>query len=151
MIEKIYRVGLWVSTLIIIIISAVQGLSGNWITLYLFWPGGPGTAPQFMRAMLDLSSYHRYAGFTIGGLSIVVLVFALLSRSSIYVRIFAVLGLVMTGLAASGGVLYVTSTFTDRWSLGQMVDAFVGLFGVYLIQLFFMNRTPNFPWSKRRV
>ena len=128
---KTFRVLLWASTILIVVLSAIQVLSGNWITLYLFWPGGPGTAPSFIKAMIDLANYHRYAGFTIGGISILVLLFAFLAKPNIFVRIISIVGLIMMGLAASGGYLYVTSNTQDRWSLGQMMDAAVGVLIVY--------------------
>jgi hypothetical protein len=136
--SKAFRIALWVSTIFVLVLSAIQALSGNWITLYLFWPGGPGTAPSFIKAMIDLADYHRYAGFTIGGLSILVLLFAFLAKPNIFVRIISIAGLIMAGLAASGGYLYVTTNTQDRWSLGQMMDATVGVLIVYSIQLTFM-------------
>ena len=99
--------------------------------------------------MVDLGTYHRIGGWTTGGLSVVILYFAFFSRSTVYTRIIAMVGFIMTVLAALGGYLYVTSGFADRMSLGQMADAATGVTGVYLIQLFFMNKTPRFPWVKR--
>ena len=69
----------------------------------------------------------------------VTLIFALLSKPGVLVRVCAIVGLVMAGLATLGGYLYVTSVFKDRWSLGQMADAFVGVFGAYFVQLIFMT------------
>ena len=151
MLQKIYLRGLWISTIAILLLSALQGLSGHWIVLFLLWPGGPASGTTFIQAMGDLSTYHRIAGFVTGALSILVLFFAFFSKATIYVRVFAVLGFAMTALAAIGGILYVTSRFLDRWSLGQMADAFVGVFGAYFIQLFFMNKTPKFPWSRMKA
>lgn len=149
--NKVCLWGLWISTIAVVLIAALQGLSGNWVTFFLIWPGTPGLQPAFIRAMVILASYHRIAGFIVGAISILILFFAFLSKSSIYVRIFAVAGFVMTALAAVGGFLYVTSGLQDRWSLGQMADAFVGVLGVYLIQLFFMNKTPRFPWVRAKA
>jgi hypothetical protein len=146
--NKLYTWSLWISTIIVILLIAVQGISGNWITFFLLWPGGK-FSDAFLQAMMTLGSFHKAAGFIEGGISILILIFAFLSRSSIYTRIFAALGVAMMVLAAWGGVLYVTSSFQDRMALGQMADASVGALGVYLIQLFFMNRTPRFPWDHR--
>jgi hypothetical protein len=150
MLQNICLRGLWISTLAILLLTALQGLSGHWIIFFLLWPGGPATGHTFIQAMGDLSTYHRIAGFVIGALSILVLFFAFYSRSTIYVRVLAILGLAMTALAASGGILYFNSRFLDRWSLGQMADAFVGVFAAYFIQLFFMNGTPRFPWNRAK-
>jgi len=149
MFNKVCRWGLWISTIIILLLSAVQALSGNWITYFLFLPGASSFGNAFLRAMVSLASYHRFAGFAIGGLSVLVLFFAFFSKSSIWVRIFAVVGFIMMALAAAGGVLYVTSGHGDQMALGQMSDAFVGVFGAYFIQLFFMNGTPSLPWRHR--
>jgi hypothetical protein len=100
--------------------------------------------------MAKLAIYHRYAGYTIGGISILILFFVFLSKQHILVRTFAIVGFIMTVLAALGGVLYVNSAFQDRLSLGQMSDAFIGVFGAYFIQLFFMNKMPKFPWKRIR-
>jgi hypothetical protein len=143
------RWGLWISTIIIVLLAALQGLSGHWAVFFNFWGGGPALSSGVARFIVWLGSYHREAGFAVGGLSVVVLVFSFLTKSSIYVRALAVLGFALTVLTAEGGYKYVTSGFQDRWSLGQMADAFVGVFGVYFIQLFFMNKTPRFPWSKQ--
>jgi hypothetical protein len=141
---------LWISTIAVVLVAALQGLSGHWITFYLIWPGGPtlGPEPDFIRAMISLSSFHKVAGFVTGGLSVLITCLVFFSRTSVYVRAFAVVGLVMTALAVIGGVVYVTTGFLDRWSLGQMADASVGVSGAYFIQLFFMNKTPRFPWAE---
>jgi uncharacterized membrane protein len=148
MLKKFSTWGLWVSTIIIVLLAALQALSGHWVIYFFLWPGGPSYGSAFVQAMVSLASYHRMAGFTVGALSIVVLFFAFASKPSIYVRIFAVVGFIMVALAASGGILYVTSGLQDRMGLGRMADAFVGVLGAYLIQLFFMNRTPAFPWTR---
>ncbi len=142
--------GLWISTLVIIALMIVQSFSGNWVTIFLIWPGGPGDqlGQAFTQAMAGLSAYHAKMGFAIGVISILILVLAFVHKSSVYVRIFAVLGFIITASAAMGGILYVNSGYQDRWSLGQMMDSFVGAYGAYFLQLFFMNRTPRFPWSK---
>jgi hypothetical protein len=149
MLNKVYRWGLWISTIIIVLLAALQALSGHWIIYFFLWAGGPDYGNAFVRAMASLASYHRMAGFTVGALSIVVLFFAFASKPNRWVRIFAVLGFIMTALAASGGILYVTSGFGDRMALGRMADAFVGVFGAYFIQLFFMNGIPRIPWRNR--
>lgn len=147
--HDIPRKGLWISTIAILVIMSVQGLSGNWITFFFVWPGGPGSqvGPAFLRAMAGLAQYHSIMGFVLGGTSVLILVLAFINRATVYVRIFAVLGFLITASAAMGGVLYVNSAFQDRWRLGQMADSFVGAYAAYLLQLCFMNRTPRFPWS----
>ena len=142
--------GLWVSTILILLTSALQGLSGHWILFFAVWPGGPNPGPAFVQAMTTLTHYHIYAGFATGWLAVFVLVFAFIAKTNKYVRIFAVVGFILTVIAASGGVLYVRSGLQDRWSVGQMADAFVGVFGAYFIQLFFMNKIPRFPWNRAR-
>jgi len=129
----------------------LQVLSGHWIIFFLIWPGGPDFGHAFTRAMLSLSNYHKAAGVTTGILSVLVLFFVFLARSSVYARIFAVLAFAMTVLAAVGGILYVRSGLVDRLSLGQMADASVGVLGAYFIQLFFMNKTPRFPWNRAKA
>ena len=148
--NKTTRVTLWISTIVTLLVTAIQALSGHWLVFYLIWPGGPilGNRQAFLNAMIKLSSYHRYAGYAVAGLSVVILASAFLSKATVYVRVLAVLGFAMVVLAVVGGVAFVNSAYQDRWSLGQMADAFVGVFGVYLIQLIFMNKTPRFPWQK---
>ena len=144
--QKFTSRALWVCTLAILAIMTVQGFSGNWITIFLVLPGGPtNLGEQFLMAMAGLARYHSVMGFAIGVLSIVIVVLAFLSRASIYVRILAVLGLLITFSAALGGYLFVTSGNSDRWPLGQMMDSFIGAFIAYFLQLFFMNGTP---WAK---
>jgi hypothetical protein len=148
---KFYLWGLWISTILALLIAALQVLSGHWVSFFLLWPGGPSLGIIFIRGLMALAIYHRIAGFAIGGLSILILLFAFFSRSSIWVRSFAIMGLVMTALAASGGILYITSSLMDRLSLGQMADAAIGVFGAYFIQLFFMNKTPRLPWQQAKA
>jgi len=120
----------------------LQGLSGNWITYFLILPGGPAKLRQgLIHGLTALTVYHRVVGFVIALISILVLIFVFIRRSSKYVRLFAVLGFVITALAAIGGYLFVQSGFQDRWPLGQMADAFVGAYGAYFLQLFFMGKT----------
>ncbi len=149
--QKVGRWGLWISTIAVVLIAAIQGLSGHWLVFYLFWPGGPTLGSRLSQFVVWLGSYHRAAGFAVGALSLLVLFFSFVAKSSIYVRALAILGLALTVVTAAGGYLYVTSGYQDRWSLGQMADAFVGVLGIYLIQLIFMNKTPRFPWSKARA
>lgn len=148
--QRIYSIALWVSTLAMLVLLSVQAFSGNWITYFLILPGGPANLSQsFIGTLVKLAIYHKITGFVTGGISILILIFAFIRRSSIYVRIFAVLGFIITVLAGIGGFLFVKSGFQDRWSLGQMADSFVGAYAAYFLQLFFMNKTPNFPWTSR--
>jgi len=141
--------GLWISTIAVLVLLTVQGFSGNWITLFLILPGGPANlGDKFIQAMIGLSVYHSGMGFAMGCISVLTFVLAFTSRSSMYVRILAVLGFVITVSAAIGGMLYVSSGYKDRWSLGQMMDSFVGAYAAYFLQLFFMNKIPRFPWTK---
>ncbi|HTY82462.1 MAG TPA: hypothetical protein VMB24_06730 [Dehalococcoidales bacterium] len=146
MMNRIYRWALWITTIIIVLLAAIQALSGDWVTYFLLWPGGPSYGNSFVQAMVQLASYHKYAGFAVGTLSILALIFAFTSKRNNWVKAFSVVGFIMTALAASGGVLYVRSGFGDRMALGQMSDAFVGVFGAYFIQLFFMNGVPRISW-----
>jgi hypothetical protein len=146
--QRIFSTALWVSTLAILVLLSVQAFSGNWITYFLILPGAPANLTQnFINSMAQLAIYHRIAGFVIGGISVLVLIFAFIGRSSIYVRIFAVLGFIITVSAGIGGYLFVKSAYQDRWALGQMADSFVGVYAAYFLQLFFMNKTPRFPWT----
>jgi len=147
--QKVSSKGLWISTLAVLVLMSVQAWSGNWITFFLILPGGPGDlSAQFTQAMAGFAVYHAIMGFIIGLGSIVVLIFAFISKSSIYVRIFVILGLILTASAAIGGILFQQSGYQDRWPLGQMADSFVGAYAAYFLQLFFMNKTPNLPWIK---
>jgi hypothetical protein len=146
--QRIFSTALWISTLAILVVISVQAVSGNWITFFLILPGGPANLSQsFIEALAKLAIYHKIVGFVIGGISILILIFAFIRRSSIYVRIFAVLGFIITVIAGIGGFLFVKSGLQDRWALGQMADSFVGAYAAYFLQLFFMNRTPKFPWT----
>ncbi|MDO8567830.1 MAG: hypothetical protein Q7R57_03850 [Dehalococcoidales bacterium] len=143
MLRKFSLRGLWICTLLVLLIAAGQGLSGHWVLFYLLWPGGSGVGQAFMLAMVKLGIYHIAAGFTVGILSILILIFAFLAKSNFYVRILAVVSFIITFVAVLGGYWYVTSGFTDRWALGQMADAFVGVFAGYFIQLIFMLVKPG--------
>ena len=146
--QRIFSTALWVSTLAILVLLSVQAFSGNWITYFFILPGAPANLTQnFINSMAQLAIYHRIAGFVIGGISVLVLIFAFIGRSSIYVRIFAVLGFIISVSAGIGGYLFVKSAYQDRWALGQMADSFVGVYAAYFLQLFFMNKTPRFPWT----
>jgi len=104
-----------------------------------------------MRAMADLGTYHKITGFVIGALSITIPSLAFLARANNYVKVFSLLGFVVTILAAIGGVAYVNSGFGDRLGLGQMADAAVGVFVAFSLQLFFMNQVPRAPWNKEKT
>ena len=148
--QRIFSTTLWVSTLAILVLLSVQAFSGNWTTYFLILPGAPANLTQsFIGALVKLAIYHKITGFVIGGISILILIFAFIRRSSIYVRIFAVLGFIITVSAGIGGFLFVKSGFQDRWALGQMTDSFVGAYAAYFLQLFFMNKTPRFPWASQ--
>jgi hypothetical protein len=148
--QRIFSMALWTSTLAILVVMSIQALSGNWITYFLILPGAPANLSQsFIGALVKLAIYHKLMGFVIGGISILVLIFAFIRRSSIYVRIFAVLGFIITVSAGIGGFLFVKSGFQDRFALGQMADSFVGAYAAYFLQLFFMNKSPRFPWTSQ--
>ena len=148
--QRNLSIALWVSTIVLLLLLSLQALSGNWVTFFLILPGGPTNISQsFIGALIKLAIYHKLMGFVIGGISILVLIFAFIRRSSIYVRVFAVLGFIITVSAGIGGFLFVKSGFQDRWALGQMADSFVGEYAAYFLQLFFMNKTPNSPWTSQ--
>jgi predicted MFS family arabinose efflux permease len=141
-------IALWVSTIVILVLVNLQGFSGNWVTFFLILPGGTSAfGTGFIPVLVKLGYYHRYTGFAITLISILVLILAFLKKSTVYVRVFAVLGFVLTVVAAYGGYLFFTSRYEDRLALGQMADAFVGVDAAYFLQLFFMNRTPSFHFS----
>lgn len=144
MLQKVCFKGLWVSTIVVLLITALQILSGNWIAFFLLWPGGPHFGQAFVHILTGLPGYHIKAGFAVGAFSVLILFFAFLSKSNIFTRIFAVVGLIIVVLAVSGGFLFVTSSFQDRLSLGQMADASVGVFAAYFLQLIFMFKTLGF-------
>jgi hypothetical protein len=148
--EHNLSIALWVSTIVMLVLVTLQGFSGNWLSFFLILPGGTSTfGADFIPILVKLGYYHRYTGFAITLISILVIVFAFLKKSSVYVRVFAVLGFVLTVVAAYGGYLFFTSQYQDRLALGQMADAFVGAYAAYFLQLFFMNRTPAFRFSSK--
>ena len=148
--STISKVGLWISTLLELALVSVQGFSGNWITYFFVWPWPEGKlSTDFTMILAGFARYHSFMGFGIGLISILIIVFAFTSKSSIYVRILSVLGFLLAASAAMGGTLYVNTAFRDRWSLGQMTDSFVGVFVAYFLQLFFMNKTPRWPWEAK--
>jgi hypothetical protein len=148
--QPIFSKALWILTLIMLVILTLQGFSGNWITFFLILPGVPANLSQtFIGAVSRLAAYHVVAGFIAGLISILVLIFAFMHRSSIYVRIFAILGLIITASAGMGGFLFVKSGFQDRWPLGQMADSLIGAYAAYFLQLLFMNKTPKFSWATK--
>ncbi len=151
MLQKVCLRGLWISTIVILLIAALQGFSGHWIVFFLLWPGGPSFGQTFIQVLIGLSSYHIRAGFAVGVISVFILFFAFFSKSNILVRIFAVVGFVIVVLAVMGGFLYVTSKLQDRLSLGQMADAFVGVFAAYFLQFIFMIKTPGFLLSRAKA
>jgi hypothetical protein len=148
--QRISSKGLWISTGVILALLCVQGLSGNWITFLFNLPGAPtDLGIGFYDAMVKLSMYHIIAGFSTIVISILILIFAFINRSNLYVRIFAVLGFIIIASAIIGGMEYVNSMFKDRWPLGQMADSFIGAFAAYFIQLFFLAKVPRFLRKKR--
>jgi hypothetical protein len=141
--------GLWISTLLILVLNVAQGWSGGWSAFFLDWPGA-NVSNSFLMFTAKLALYHEKMGFAMGALSILIIIFAFLARSNLYIRVFAILGFVTIVLAAWGGILYVESGLQDRLSLGQMSDAFIGAFAFYFLLLFLLNRTPRFPWDRNK-
>ena len=136
--NKVFLKGLWIATILILVLDVAQGWSGGWSAFFLDWPGADVTN-YFLMFTAKLALYHHKMGFAIGALSILIIIFAFLAKSNLYVRVFAVLGFVTTFLAALGGILYVESGLQDRLSLGQMSDAFIGAFAFYFLLLFLLN------------
>ena len=145
MLQRICRWGLWISTILVLLLAAVQGVSGNWTVFYLLWPGY-NAGDIFLRVVVWLSIFHIKLGFAIGAVSILIIIFAFLSKSNWWVRIFSVVGLGVTFSAAMGGYLFVTTGFEDRLSLGQMADSSIAVLAAYFLMLFFMNKAPSWPW-----
>jgi hypothetical protein len=148
MVQKGSLIGLWASTIIILLLSGLQGFTGNWIVIFILWAGGPTLGAALTRILATMPNYHILAGFIIGIISILALIFAFFSRTHILVRVFAVIGFITVTLAVWGGFLYVTSEFQDRLSLGQMADAFVGVFAAYFLLFVFLYRTSGFSFGK---
>jgi lysylphosphatidylglycerol synthetase-like protein (DUF2156 family) len=148
--QKATRIALWISTILVLLLIAAQGWSGQWTVFYVLWPGAD-IGNTFATVAGHLSTYHIRLGYAIGAISLLTLVFAFLSRSSLYARIFAVLAFALVVLAAAGGVQFVRSGFQDRLSLGQMADSFLAAFAANFLLLFFLNKTPKFPWSRQKA
>ena len=149
MLQKICHTGLWISTIVILVLAAVQGWTGDWSVFFRAWPGS-NVSQTFMMVVAKMVIYHKTMGFAIGGISVLVVIFAFLSKTNSYVRVFTILGFAVTFSAAMGGFLYVTSRFHDRLALGQMADSLIGVFAAYFLMLFFLNRIPRFPWSREK-
>jgi hypothetical protein len=137
--QKTYSRVLWGLTIAILAIIALQGISGNWVTIFLVFPGGTELSIAFKQAMGRLAQYHIVMGFAVGALSILIVVFAFLHNSHILVRLAAIAGLLLLGSAVMGWVLFVNSMLQDNWPLGQMMDSFIGVFAAYLLQVVFMG------------
>jgi hypothetical protein len=150
MLQKVCRGILWISTIVVVILIAAQGWTGNWTVFYLLWPGS-NVSSTFMLVTAKMAIYHERVGFAIGAISILIIIFAFLSKSNLYVRVFAILGFGITVLAVMGGFMFVNSSLQDRLSLGQMADSFLGVFAAYFLMLFFLNKTPRFPWSRGKA
>ncbi len=146
--QKVFLRGLWISAFVLLILAFLQGITGHWIAFFLIWPGGPAFGQALTALMVKFPSYHIGAGFTIGFVSLLIPFFAFLSKTHIIVRIFSILGLALIILTVMGGYLFVTSGFQDRVSLGQMADAFVGVFADYFLLLIFLVATSKFPWGR---
>jgi hypothetical protein len=142
---KIFHVSIWIATFTILVLITLQGWTGGWSVFYLVWPGSNVSA-TIVQVTASLAAYHVHMGFGIGVVSILVILLAFLAKSSVYVRLFSILGFGIVVLAALGGFNFVTTAFADRLSLGQMADAFIGAYIAYFLQLFFLNKTPRFPW-----
>lgn len=147
LLQRICRWGLWISAILVLILTAVQGVSGNWTVFYLLWPGY-NAGDTFLRIVVWLSFYHIKMGFALGAISILIIVFAFLSKSNWYVRIFSLLGLAVMFSAGMGGYLFVTTGFEDRLSLGQMADSSIAVFVAYFLMLLFMVKVPRWPWLR---
>jgi hypothetical protein len=150
MLKKVSRNALWISTILVLVLIAAQGWTGQWTVFYVVWPGSNAGNTMVMTTA-HMATYHMKMGFAIGAISILIFIFAFLSKSSLYARILAIIALALIALAATGGYLYVRSGLQDRLSLGQMADSFLGAFAAYFLLLFFLNRTPRFPWSRPRA
>jgi hypothetical protein len=138
-IQKTYSIILWVLTIAILAVIAVQGLSGNWVTIFFVLRGGTQLSLDFLAAMGGLAQYHIIMGFITAAFAFLVLVFAFLRKSHILVRLAAIAGLLLVGSAILGGYLYVQDGLQDNWPLGQMMDSFIGAFAAYALMVVFMG------------
>jgi hypothetical protein len=148
--QKATRVALWISAILILLLIAAQGWSGQWVVFYVLWPGAK-IGNTLATVAGHFSGYHVKMGFAIGAVSLLILILAFFSRSSLYARILAIVAFALVVLAAAGGVQFVRSGFQDRVSLGQMADSFLGAFAANFLLLFFLNKTPKFPWSRQKA
>jgi hypothetical protein len=137
-IQKIYSSVLWVLTIAVLAVIAVQGLSGNWVTVFFVLPGGTELSPDFLIAMGRLAQYHIIMGFITVAFAVLILIFAFLHKSHLFVRLAAIAGPLLTGSAILGGYLYVQSGLQDNWPLGQMMDSFIGAFAAYALMVVFV-------------
>ena len=147
MLQRICRWGLWISTILVLILAAVQGVSGNWTVFYLLWPGY-NAGDIFLRVVVWLSIFHIKLGFAIGAVSIflLIIIFAFLSKSNWWVRIFRVVGQGVTSSAAMG-LVFLCTTASNRSSVGRWRTALLSaLQAADLLTLFFMNKAPRWPW-----
>jgi hypothetical protein len=86
MLTRIARPGLWGLTILAVLLAAVQALSGHWVVFFFLWPGGTSFGSSFMRAMMDLGSYHRAAGFAVGGPAVLILLCVSLALERVCAR-----------------------------------------------------------------
>ncbi len=134
----------FISIIIILILLTLEGISGNWVNLFVIFPTNiTNTSPGNLFAIAyntnSLIAFHIILGIFLVFAGGFVLVYGLKIKDR-YLTIVLIIGLVMILSAIMGALLFVFSGFTDGMSSGQMGDSMIGAYAFYFLALYCIQR-----------
>ena len=127
---------------VILILLTAQGWTGDFANLFAVFPTGSfsGSMTGFLQA-LDSAGiiviYHAVEGAMLIAISAGILVLSFKSSNSTSLRSCAILGLGTVVAAAMGGILFVSSNFTNNANSAQMGGSFIGAYAFFFMTLYF--------------
>jgi hypothetical protein len=133
--------GLMLSIGAVLAILTIQGLSGDFMNLFVSFPNGAvsqsmGGLSQALDKAGFVTAYHAVAGILLVVLAMVALVFSFRYKA-MSVRISSILALLATLVAAAEGSLLLLSGFSNNANSALMGYSYIFAYAFYFLVLYF--------------
>ena len=140
-VEKQSSRGLMLSIGAVLALLTIQGLSGDFMNLFVSFPFGAvsqsmGGMAQALEESGFITAYHGIAGALLVVLAVVALVYSFKYKAT-SVRVLSVLALLATVAAVAGGALFLLSGFSNNAYSALMGYGYVFTYALYFLVLYF--------------
>ena len=136
-----------ISIIVLLILLSIQGWTGDYVNLFAVFPSGP-VKVSFSGLTWALESagfmevFHASLAAAILATSIFIVILSFRTKAK-SLSVPSIFGLAAVVSAATGGLLFVFSGFTDNGYSAQMGGSFIGAYALFFVELCYTRGAKN--------